>query len=268
MEQTAVPMFHVPDVRATVDWYTKLGFDVVNTYANEGDGLSFAILSFGSSRVMFNQGGQPSSSRRREVDLYIYTDGIDDLYQQLKERVEIIEPPHDTFYGMRELICRDLNRFWITFGQSSAHDSFLTAVQNGSIDKVNSLLHTNKPKPETLTAALVLAIDQRNEELIAILKTSGATSPAIVDAGVLQSYAGTYTDGAGFEVNVSFRDGRLYGALGKQEPFRLFALNQTTFTPLEFEDYGRLVFCPANGKVNQCKIKHGEFEKVLNRIEG
>ena len=25
--------------------------------------------------------------------------------------------PHDTHYGMRELIIRDLNRFWITFGQ-------------------------------------------------------------------------------------------------------------------------------------------------------
>jgi hypothetical protein len=28
--------------------------------------------------------------------------------------VEIVEGPHDTFYGMR-----DCNRFWITFGQSA-----------------------------------------------------------------------------------------------------------------------------------------------------
>jgi hypothetical protein len=29
----------------------------------------------------------------------------------------VIEGPHNTFYGMREVIIRDLNRFWITFGQ-------------------------------------------------------------------------------------------------------------------------------------------------------
>jgi hypothetical protein len=27
-----------------------------------------------------------------------------------------VEGLHDTFYGMREFIIRDLNRFWITFG--------------------------------------------------------------------------------------------------------------------------------------------------------
>jgi len=66
---------------------------------------------------MFSSGGQPSQQRRREVDLYVYADNVDDLYRSLKDRVEIIEGPHDTFYRMREFIIRDLNRFWVTFGQ-------------------------------------------------------------------------------------------------------------------------------------------------------
>jgi len=70
--QKVVPMIHVPDVRATVDWYESIGFTVINTYGNDGEGLSFAILSFGSSEVMFNQGGQSSARHRREVDLYVY----------------------------------------------------------------------------------------------------------------------------------------------------------------------------------------------------
>ena len=37
---------------------------------------------------------------------------------RLKDRVDVVEAPHDTEYGMRELIIRDLNRFWITFGES------------------------------------------------------------------------------------------------------------------------------------------------------
>lgn len=112
-----VPMIHVPDVRATVDWYQSIGFEVMYTYDDGGEGLSFAGVRFGTGEVMFNSDGQPSTQHRREVDLYVYTDGVDDLYERLKDRVEVFEGLHDTFYGMREFIIRDLNRFWITFGQ-------------------------------------------------------------------------------------------------------------------------------------------------------
>src|SRR5438034_11566833 len=102
MAEKVVPMIHVPDVRATVDWYQDIGFTVTETYGNDSDGLSFAILSFGNSQVMFNQGGQPSTRHRREVDLYVYADDVDDLYRRLKDRVDVEAGLHDTFYGMRE----------------------------------------------------------------------------------------------------------------------------------------------------------------------
>ena len=120
MDKKVVPMIHVPDVRATVEWYESIGFNVIATYGNESDGLSFAIVSFGDGEVMFSQDGETSAKRRREVDLYIYTDDVDELYERLKERVDVVERPHNTFYGMREVIIRDLNRFWITFGQETA----------------------------------------------------------------------------------------------------------------------------------------------------
>lgn len=43
--------------------------------------------------------------------------GSHDLYATLKDRVDVIERPHNTFYGMREFIIRDCNRFWLTFGE-------------------------------------------------------------------------------------------------------------------------------------------------------
>jgi uncharacterized glyoxalase superfamily protein PhnB len=110
-------MIHVPNVRATADWYQSVGFTVNYTFDDGGEGLSFASLSFGSGEVMFNSGGQSSTHDRREVDLYVYSDNVDNLYQHLKDRVEVVKGLHDTFYGMREFIIRDLNRFWITFGQ-------------------------------------------------------------------------------------------------------------------------------------------------------
>src|SRR5262245_55134652 len=91
MTDRVVPMIHVPDVRATVDWYKGIGFTVIDTYGDGSESLSFAILSFGSSEIMFNQGGKPSDTHRREVDLYIYTDNVDELYQRLKDRVEVVE---------------------------------------------------------------------------------------------------------------------------------------------------------------------------------
>ena len=35
MPDRVVPMIHVPDVRATVDWYQAIGFTVIDTYGNE-----------------------------------------------------------------------------------------------------------------------------------------------------------------------------------------------------------------------------------------
>ena len=116
MAKKIVPMIHVPDVRSTVEWYETLGFTVNGTHEDEGE-MSWALLSFGNGELMLSEGGRPSTDHRREVDLYVHVDDVDDLYQRLKDRVEVVVEPYDAFYGMRELIIRDLNRFWITFGQ-------------------------------------------------------------------------------------------------------------------------------------------------------
>ena len=109
-------MIHVPNVRATAEWYASIGFQIRRV--NEPDGqMDWAALSFGSTEFMLSEGGLPSSSYRREVDLYVHTDDVQALYDRLKARVDVVEHLHDTFYGMREFIIRDPNRFWITFGQ-------------------------------------------------------------------------------------------------------------------------------------------------------
>lgn len=114
--QTMAPMIHVPDVRATVEWYKSIGFQVRGTY-EDCDEMSWASVTYGGSEVMFNTGGRASDAERREVDLYIRTDGVDILYQSLKDRVEVVVDLYNAFHGMREFIIRDCNRFWITFGQ-------------------------------------------------------------------------------------------------------------------------------------------------------
>ena len=125
MRKRCVPMIHVPDVRAAIEWYGSIGSTVVETFDNGDSGLSFAIVSFGSTEVMFNSGGLPGSKERRELDLYLYCDDVDGIYRRLRDRVEIIEGPHDTFYAMREFQVRDLNGFWITFGEERSIEALL-----------------------------------------------------------------------------------------------------------------------------------------------
>src|SRR5690349_10271070 len=112
--QSVVPMIHVPDVRSAVAWYASVGFTAERWHEEPDGEMAWALVSFGDGQVMFDEGGRPSAERRREVDLYVQAEDVDALYDRLEGRVDVVEPPHDTFYGMRELIVRDLNGFWIT----------------------------------------------------------------------------------------------------------------------------------------------------------
>jgi len=275
MAEKVVPMIHVPDVSATVDWYVDLGFKVMAAYGDEGDGLSFAMLSFGSGEVMFTSGGQPSTRHRREVDLYVYSDNVDELYGRIKDRVEVVESLHDTFYGMREFIIRDLNRFWITFGQPSVFNVLMTGIREGNTESVEAALgvalEKGGLKPETLTVALAVASsgdsNNKNAEIREMLKKAGAIPPIEVEAEILQSYAGHYKGEDGLEINVTLKDGKLSAALGRQPPLSLMAIDQTTFKPTYLEDYGTLTFNVEAGKTLGCLLKHGSQTMQLKRVE-
>jgi len=61
---------------------------------NEEDGeINWAKLTFGNSEVMFQSGGKASTEHRREVDLYITTENVDEVYRRFKDRVQIVEDP-------------------------------------------------------------------------------------------------------------------------------------------------------------------------------
>jgi hypothetical protein len=117
----ATPMIHVPDVAATAEWYRAIGFDVIELGAEcAGEDSTFALLGCGDTRVMLSAGGKPSDAERREVDLYVDVEDVAATRAVIGDRADIVEEVHDTFYGAREFIVRDYNRFWITFGQHPA----------------------------------------------------------------------------------------------------------------------------------------------------
>ena len=124
------PMINVPDVKAAVLWYERIGFTLLSCHGEahgfserlpEEAGLDWACLRLGDSEIMLNAGGRAADAERRDVSLYVHLqpgDGdVDTLHARLKERVEIGEPPYDAFHGHREFSVRDLNGFWVVFAE-------------------------------------------------------------------------------------------------------------------------------------------------------
>ena len=266
MSKNVVPMIHVPDVRATVEWYESIGFNVVAKYGNEADGLSFAIVSFGAGQVMFNQDGELSSKRRREVDLYVYAEDVDDIYARLKDRVEVVEGPHNTFYGMREVIIRDLNRFWITFGQESMFGLLANGITEAKPELVRKAIDSGQLKPETLNVALAFVLaNKKGDEIVQLLREAGATPSPEVPIETLESYAGKYQGEHGPEVNMTVKDGRLYAAPGAQQPMSIWPLDQRTFKPIAF-DGATITFNVEDGRTVGLTFIQDGHRNELRRI--
>jgi|GEM_PF-513954 len=267
MTGRVTPMIHVPDVSATVEWYKNIGFTVSATYGNERGGISFAVLSFGSSMVYFNQGGHVSNQRRREVDLYTYTTGVDDLYSSLKERVEVIEGLHDTFYGMREFIIKDLNGFWITFAEDSAFGVLMNAIQAGNNDAARESLEKGGLDAKSLTDALMAASfgEFKNEEIAEMLITKGAVLPPSIEERTLESYAGSYQSDDGMSVQMVLSDGQLTADLSDEGELKLIAIDQVTFRPV-YADHVTVYFKVEGDRTTGFELHQGteviDFKRV------
>ena len=50
---------------------------------------------------------------------YIEVTGVRDLYETLRDKVEIVVDFHETFYGTREFYFRDLNGYILSFSEST-----------------------------------------------------------------------------------------------------------------------------------------------------
>jgi hypothetical protein len=175
---------------------------------------------------------------------------------------------------MREFVIRDLNRFWLTFGQPSLFEVLMNGVREGNTEVVRATLESGGIKAETLAAALVVASsrdntssDNRIAEIRELLKKAGAKAPPDVDAETLKSYVGRYKNEQGLEFNVTCVDGKLFAAQGDQDPLSLMAVDSVTFRPIAFDNYGTLTFNVQAGKSIGLALKHGPETIQLKRVE-
>jgi ankyrin repeat protein len=122
------PLFRVPNMRATVQWYRAIGFTVIDEYEDSGD-LVFARLSCGKCEFTLSPG---ATTGPRDVSLWLYTDRVADFYRQLKNRqsraaavgtspvadapeVPFEEDLYTPFYGGQQFSIRDINGLILVF---------------------------------------------------------------------------------------------------------------------------------------------------------
>jgi catechol 2,3-dioxygenase-like lactoylglutathione lyase family enzyme len=101
----------VSDVAAAVEFYTaKLGFWVPFT---EGDPPTFAGVNLGEVQI-FLERGEPSP---KGCAIYFLVGDADELYDfHRAQGVEVVYPPGDRPYGIRDYEVRDLNGYRLRFG--------------------------------------------------------------------------------------------------------------------------------------------------------
>ena len=124
------PNLMVEDVRATVDFYGDiLGFDLVMAVPESQDGILtelsgtetivYALVRNGSSELMFQSQKSmgedipvlAGKSVGASVSLYLETNGINEICDRIRPKVQIVKDLFTTWYGMKEFYFLDNNNY-------------------------------------------------------------------------------------------------------------------------------------------------------------
>jgi len=121
--ESVSPNIFVRDISKTITFYKSLGFTVTATVPDELNPV-WAMMTCGKVIFMFQTfeslGDElPTVSRNNggSLLLYIQVKGIRDLFEQLKDKADVVKPLEKMFYGATEFTIKDLNDYLLTFAE-------------------------------------------------------------------------------------------------------------------------------------------------------
>jgi uncharacterized glyoxalase superfamily protein PhnB len=122
------PNLFVKDIRATIEFYKHLGFNLVMSVPAEADGnLDWAMVTSGNVTFMFQTFQSlgdtlPMISRQDGGSLlfYIRIRKIRAYFDSIKEKVNVVHGLQKTFYGATEFSITDPNNYLLTFAEDEA----------------------------------------------------------------------------------------------------------------------------------------------------
>lgn len=118
MYETIITNIMVKNVKETIKFYEeKLGFQRVVSVPENAEILNFAIMSKDNISLMFQEQKnlleEYSTLKKEEIiptfTLFITVKDVNKVYDELKEKVEIVKEIHKTFYGKDEFAIFDNN---------------------------------------------------------------------------------------------------------------------------------------------------------------
>jgi catechol 2,3-dioxygenase-like lactoylglutathione lyase family enzyme len=156
----------VPDVLTAVEYYTgKLGFTLAFTW---GDPVEMAGVNLGKVQI-FLQLGTPSPEG---CSVYFVVGDADELYAfHHANGVEIVTPPGDRAYGIRDYWIHDLNGYELRFGHHLMNAGPALEIERVDVPirlekRLAALLHDlAEHKHMTLTSCLEEILLHTNEPL-------------------------------------------------------------------------------------------------------
>lgn len=122
------PNLFVRDIRATIEFYKSLGFNLVMTVPAETDAdLVWAMVTNGNVTFMFQTFQSlgdtlPMISRQDGGSLlfYIQIRKIRSFFERIKDKVNVVHGLEKRFYGATEFSITDPNNYLLTFAEDEA----------------------------------------------------------------------------------------------------------------------------------------------------
>jgi uncharacterized glyoxalase superfamily protein PhnB len=131
------PNLMVKDVKETVEFYQKnLGFQLIMAVPETQDGIwneipadkkvVYALVKNGDVEIMF----QAEKSLKEDVPVlmdsqigasctfYIELENVEDFYNSIKDKVDVVKELFTTWYGMKEFYIRDNNGYILTIAEA------------------------------------------------------------------------------------------------------------------------------------------------------
>src|SRR5262245_42597125 len=102
-------------MRRAIDFYTGvLGFTVCWRAANDGGGEN-CMLAAGATNLLLSTGSQLGDKPRFSGTLYFHMTGVEEFFQRIKNKVEIVWPLERMEYGQTEFGIRDSDGYTLAF---------------------------------------------------------------------------------------------------------------------------------------------------------
>ena len=117
-ERIAFVMYPVTDMARATDFYTGvLGFSLAWRAANVGGGEN-CMLKAGAVDLMLSTGAHLGDKPQFTGTLYFNMTGVEEYFERLKNRVDVVWPLETMEYGQVEFGIRDGDGYTLAFAQS------------------------------------------------------------------------------------------------------------------------------------------------------